>query len=366
MQRSDQDMRAQRVRAAWRVRACAAAMAVGAQAFLFGAGVVMPLCLNAVWLAALAALPAAALAAAVCRRALMRGGLNRPVKAVRALHLLLCASFLACAVFAIISLVNLAEQSLLPQTRAAHSMAITVLSVCLCALSGGAGAPRAAFLLRFVMPVVLAVLCVHSIPAGNVSGLFPLLGAGAKPLALGAACMPGAAFPALMLLYPPPELEASGMQKPKLDVPDAVFFIRRLLAGAAAGAALLFVQILGGTYEEIMRSSAWGEHLVLISSGRPHEGILQTGLTLAQMLAILFLAVNMLLSAQQALGCAFVRLKGFSGLVLCVMIILLTISALFLPGFEAALFAVPLLCAAFALALAGAWALAGKEEDHGA
>ena len=156
------------------------------------------------------------------------------------------------------------------------------------------------------------------------------------------------------------------MQKPNLDVPDAGFFIRRLLAGAAAGAALLFVQILGGTYEEIMRSSAWGEHLVLISSGRPHEGILQTGLTLAQMLAILFLAVNMLLSAHQALGCAFVRLKGFSGLVLCVMIVLLTISALFLPGFEAALFAVPLLCAAFELALAGAWALAGKEEDHGA
>lgn len=366
MQKSDRDMRAQRMRAAWRVRTCAAAMAVGAQVFLFGAGAVMPLCLNAAWLAALAALPAAALAAAVCRRALMRGGLNRPVTAVRALHVLLCVSFLACAVFAIISLVNLAEQSLLPQTRAAHSVAMTLLAVCLCALSGGAGAPRAAFLLRFALPVVLAALCVHSIPAGNMSGLFPLLGAGAGPLAFGTLCMTGAAFPALMLLYPPPEIEASGVQDWRMDVPDAGFFIRRLMTGAAAGAALLLMLILGGTYEGAVQSGAWGERLMLIGGRRPREGIAQTGLTLAQMLAILFLAVNMLLGAQQALGCAFARLRGFAGLALCMIALLLAVSALFFPGFEAALFAVPLLCAAFAAALAGAWALAGKEEKHGA
>lgn len=366
MQRNDQDLRAQRIRAAWRVRACAAAMAVGAQVFLFGAGLVMPLCLNAAWLAAPAAIPAAALAAAVCRRALGRGGLRRSGAAVRALHMLVCVSFLVCAVFAIVSLVNLAEQSLLPQTRAAHSVAMTVLAVFFCALSGGTGAPRAAFLLRFALPAVLAVLGVRSLLPEDVSGLFPLLGAGTGPLALGALCMTGAAFPALMLLYPPPELEEPGMQGQPADLPDARFFVRRVLTGAAAGAALLFVLILGGTYEGAVQSGSWGERLVLVGSGRPREGVAQTGLTLAQMLAILFLAVNMLLGAQQALGCAFARLNGFAGLALCMIVMLLMISALFFPGFEAALFAVPLLCAALVLALSGAWTLAGKEEKHGA
>lgn len=364
MQRSDQDMRTQRIRAAWRVRTCAAAMAVGAQVFLFGAGAAMPLCLNAAWLAVLAALPAAVLAAAVCRRALRRGGLRRLGAAVRAFHVLLCVMFLVCAVFAVVSLVNLAEQSLLPQTRAAHSVAMTVLAVFLCALGGGTGAPRAAFLLRFALPVVLAALCVYSIPAGSSSGLFPLLGAGAGPLLLAAACMPGAVFPALMLLYPPPELEEAGMKDIRMNVPDIRFFIWRLLPGAAAGAALLFILILSGTYEGIMHNSAWGKRLMLISSGRPREGIVQTGLTLAQMLAILFLAVNMLLSAKQALGCAFARLRGFAGLALCMLVVLLAVSVLFFPGFETALFAVPLLCAAFVLALAGAWALARKEAAY--
>ena len=52
-----------RIRAAYRVRAVSAAVCVGASVFALGAGVGIPLCLNAAYLAALAALPAAGLTA---------------------------------------------------------------------------------------------------------------------------------------------------------------------------------------------------------------------------------------------------------------------------------------------------------------
>ena len=57
-----------RVRESWHARACAAGMSVGAQVFLFGTGVAMPLTLNSAWMAAFGALPLAGLVAAACRK----------------------------------------------------------------------------------------------------------------------------------------------------------------------------------------------------------------------------------------------------------------------------------------------------------
>ena len=367
MQRHDhaaRDEAARRVRGAWRVHACAAAMAVGTQVFLAGVGAGMPLCLNAAWLAALASLPAAALTAAICRRALRRD-LCKTGAAARVLHMLLCMAFLMCAVFAVVALVSLAEHSLLPQTRAAHSVAMTLAAVFLCALSGEAGAPRLAFLLRAMLPVLLAVLCGVSLPAGEVQGLFPLLGAGAGPLALGTACMLGAAFPVLALLYPPKELlrhDRDGND----SLPDTGFFVWRVLLGAAAGTALLFALVSGSTYERIAAGNSWGERLKIISSSRPRAGIAQMGLTMAQMMAMLLLAVNMLLCARRALGYAFAALEGKTGITVCMVVISAASAALFFAGSDAAQAAVPLLGAALVIALLSIWILIKKEDVHGA
>ena len=111
----------------------------------------MPLCLNAAWLAALSVLPATALTTVLCRRMLQRG-LRKTGTAVRAVHLLMSAAFLLCTVLAVVSLVSLAEHSLLPQTRAAHSVAMTLSAVFLCALGGETGAPRLAhWVMRWVL-----------------------------------------------------------------------------------------------------------------------------------------------------------------------------------------------------------------------
>ena len=93
-----------RVRACWRVRGCAAGLCVGAQIFLLGTGVAMPLALGGAWIASLAALPMAALTAAVCRRALVSP--RRTGRLTAALHLLLALTLLLCAAFALCALVK--------------------------------------------------------------------------------------------------------------------------------------------------------------------------------------------------------------------------------------------------------------------
>ena len=102
-----------RVRACWRVRACAAGLCVGTQIFLFGTGAAMPLALGGAWIAALAALPAAALVTAICRRALTQPA--RAGRLAKALHLLLSATLLLHAALALAALVSLAGQTLMVQ-----------------------------------------------------------------------------------------------------------------------------------------------------------------------------------------------------------------------------------------------------------
>ena len=114
---NDQKTLEYRVRESWRIRACTAGLCVGAQTFLFGTGIAMPIALNSAWMAALAALPAAALVTAVCRRVLKQTyALEQPDRAgkgARALHVLLALTLLANCVFALSALVSFAQQSLI-------------------------------------------------------------------------------------------------------------------------------------------------------------------------------------------------------------------------------------------------------------
>lgn len=364
MQRKDREAQsaaAQRIRAAWRMRACAAGMAAGAQVFLLGTGVARPLCLNAAWIAGLAAIPACALTAVACRRALMH---RRGKRLCRWLHGLLALSFSVDAAFAAAALASLAEQSLLPQTPAVHSLLMTCVAIAVCVLPGSAGCVRLAFALRFALPVLLALLCVPVlVPAGG-RGLFPILGTGAAQAFLGAGVMLGAAFPVLMLLYPPPEIRDMADWE-AYAVPDTAFFVRRVLLGTACGAALLLAVTLGGTYESMAAQYTWGERLMIAAGSRPSAGLPQTGIVLLQIPAIALLGANMLLAGAQAAECAFAPLRaGRVSLALGCLVFAAAAAALLITGFDAALLCAPVLLAVLGLALLFHRRLGGGDEDE--
>ncbi len=297
-------MFAQRVRAAWRVRACATALAVGAQVFLLGTGVAMPLCLNAAWLAALSAVPASALLGVLCRKAL--SGVRRNGGLCRAGYGVLAALFLANALLTVAALAMLGEYSLIPHAQATHSLPMTLLFALLCACSG-AGAARLSFALRWALPVGLAALGVASVEWGNGGGLFPILGTGLPKVALGAACMLAGALPVLLLLDVPPEIEAAKQRGQACPIPPARFFVWRVTLGAVCGVALLFLLSLGSTVESIAAQHAWGARLLIRSHSQPVVGLPQTGLTVLQMIALLLLAAQLLQSAAAAVRRVFAR-----------------------------------------------------------
>lgn len=337
-----------RVLAAWRTRACAAAISVGAQVFLFGSGIAMPLCLNSAWLSSLSALPAAAIAVLLCRRAQTQ----TRSRLVSLSHTLLALTLTANAIFALAALLSLAEQTLIPQTRAVWSGAATLVFILLCALSGGKGVSRLCFALRFLLPAALLLLTAASVPMEIPVGLFPILGAGPLPLIISCACMLSAASPALMLLLPPPELAQIEGAEDGILVPGAGFFLRRVLLGAGFGCLLLFALSVCGTYESIAAQQTWGERLRIICSGQPHEGIPQALLTVCQLSAIALLAVNMLCAGEQALVRAFPRLSSLrAGLLMMTALCALCLFALIVFGLDRALFAAPGLILPTALCL---------------
>ena len=337
---NDQARLESRVRACWRVRACAAGLCVGAQIFLLGAGAAMPLALGAAWIASLSALPMAALTAAVCRRALVLP--SRAGKLTGALHLLLALTLLANAAFALCALVSLSGQTLLVQSRALWNTAAALAAVTLCALTGGG--PRLCFALRLMLPALLLGLTALCMPLELPAGLFPILGAGGLPLGVAAVCMPAAASPLLMLLLPPPELARAGEAAQRCPVPKTGFFLARVLTGAAAGVLLLLAASVCTTYEAISDSSEWGARLRIVFSGQMHGSIPETLITLCQVIAIALLAICMLTSAEQALLRALPRArKGRTGLAALVLILFLCLAALNVVGPAPALFAAPLL-----------------------
>lgn len=328
-----------RVREGWRSRACAAGMSVGTQVFLFGTGAAMPIALNSAWIAALAVLPVSAVVTAVCckmsskKRAFSRSGC-----------ILLALTLLANAVFAISALVGFAEQTLLEQTPLLWSTVVTVIAVFLCALSGGDGVSRLSFALRFALPALIAVLIGASVPMKVPIGLFPVLGQGASALCMAALCMLGAASPALMLLLPPPDIDRAGEMAQTCPMPEAGFFVRRVLVGAGVGVLILLAACVCTTYESIAGSAVWGARLRIVASDQPHEGIPQTLLVVLQMTAITLLAVHMLSSAAQALSCVL-RWAGkmHAGLAALSVLLLVMLALLTAWGFELALLTAPLL-----------------------
>ena len=350
---------ARRVLASWRARAACASVAVGAQVFSVGAGVLMPISLNAAWLAALPAVPAAALLALCARRAL-NAQRTRPETAprplARALRGLLALTLLACGVAQSAALAALAQQTLLPQARAAFALMCALPAAALCAQGQGLGAGRLAFALRWMLPLALSVLTAATIAWEDSAGLFPLLGTGVGPLMRALLCAPGGAVPALLLLLPPPELTRE--QLDACPLPGGWFFAWRAALGAAIGAALLFAAALCSSYETLAEQTLWGERMRLLSTSRPREGLPQTALILTQATGLLLGAAAMLGGAVQASRSALAgeRLSGeragHIAAAVCALLALLAVWALVELGVDSARLVLPLLAVpALALAL---------------
>ncbi len=335
----------QRILAAWRTRACAASLCVGAQIFLSGCAVGMPLALNSAWLAAIPTLAFCAWLVLRCHRVLLAPRLMR-------VHgCLLFAVLLGCAAFALTSMTGFAAQTLTQQARSLWLEATALLAALLCAIGSGAGPARLCFALRYALPVFVLGLPLFNLPLRVPAGLFPLLGAGAGPLGLAALSMLFGAAPTLMLMLPPPELDnipwSSG------NVPDVRFFLVRVLTGALIGLGALFLTSTCTTYESIAQSSEWGARLRMAAGNQPHEGILQMALTLSKLMAMLLLSVNMLCAAQQALKLAFSNLDGkYTGLAICAAALGGVQLVQTIYGDEPLLFGAPLIaCIALAAAL---------------
>ena len=313
----------------WRMHACSAGLCAGAQVFLLGAGAAIPLCGNSAWIAALSAIPASALMAAIARRKIAAGAPSLP-----GCFFLFAACFLGAA-FACASLTVLAEQSLLPQARAIHIAAMTVLFAALIA-AGGKGSMRLCFLLRYALPAILLLSSFFIMPDRDLTGVFPLLGRGGGWLLAAAAMMTTGAFPLALLLLPPEEIREAGDAYAAL--PGAGFFARRAAAGAAVGCALLFILCAGNTPEALTGEGVWGSRLLMIAGVSAHQGLFDTLALLAMTAAAALYASRMLACCASAIRFALPRKgKGSAALILSaamLMAVLLTLSAL---GFDFAL-----------------------------
>lgn len=330
------DSRASRIRAAWRARACAASICVGAQTFALGAGLAMPMSLNAAYLSALSVLPASAIITLAAHAHFKRRTAVGKTAVSRAAHLLAALTLNACAVFAIAALENLAEQSLLPQAQSAFIVLCTLTLVALAAMGGGTGAARFAFALRLLLAAALPVLVLMTTSMNSLSGLFPLLGPGARRVLLAALGMTGGAAPALMLFNPPAEIDAILQPGEDVPLPGAAFFLWRMMLGAAIGCALLATLSLCSTYASIRGELAWGERMRVLCASHPQSGLAPAALVLCQTVALLLLAINTLCAAEQAFICAFPALgKRRLGLTLCVLLAAAALGAMVWFGFSA-------------------------------
>ena len=169
----------QRVRAAYRARACAAGVACGAQIFAVGTGLLLPLALNAAYWAAVPALLLGGVIGLAAPRRLSKAP-GSAFCAVLALSLLVCGALLLAAG------ATLAQQTLLPNGHLLTCLMLTLGFCLLAARPGGTGVCRVAFALRLLLPVALVVFAGFSLSSASAAGLFPLLGAGVRPLLLAA------------------------------------------------------------------------------------------------------------------------------------------------------------------------------------
>ena len=328
----------------WRVRACTAGLCVGAQVYLSGCAIGMPLALTGAWLCTLASLLFAAWLCARSRRVLAGKALSRAGYVLLALVLGLSGAF------AFLSLVSFAAQTLVEQASGAWVGTAALLGVLLCALSGSTGISRLSFALRYALPVLVLGLSLAAMPARVPAGMFPILGTGAMETGMAAIAMLFGAAPALMLMLAPPELAERGGCGEDCRIPEARFFLVRVLAGGVVGAALLFLTCASATYEAIAESSEWGARLRMTAGEAPHEGSAQMLLVTAKLLAMQLLACNMVCAAEQALGLAFpVISRRRTGLGLLILLLGLSLAVSVLWGDAPALFGAPLLAVPAAL-----------------
>ena len=289
----------QRARAAYRARACAAGIACGAQIFAVGTGLTVPLALNAAYLAAVPAL----LTGGIIGLAASKKRSTPPGKAFCAA---LAVSLLVCSALLLGAGATLAQQTLLPNGHLLTCLMLTLGFGLLAARPGGTGVCRVAFALRLLLPIALVVFAGFSLSSASAAGLFPLLGAGVRPLLLAALLGLSAGSPALMLFLPPQELETPA------PVPKAGFFALRVILGGLFGVLTLAALSLCNPYELLRDQRVWGARMTILSSARPREGLVQALLTLAQLFALLIGAVSTLCAAAQALGRAFARIQPLS------------------------------------------------------
>ena len=262
----------ERIRAAYRARACAAGIACGAQIFSVGAGLLIPVCLNAAYLAALPALIPCAITAFCARRHLASGKSAGRQPIGKALLILLSLMLLFCCASLLCAAVVFTQQTLLPQAHLTTCLMLTLCAAFLCALPTGTGVSRLAFALRFPLPCALLLFAVLSLSPDSPTGFFPLLGSGVKPLMLGMLCGLSSCAPALILFLPPEELTKSCA--PPAAVPNAGFFVGRVLAGGLVGVLMLLALSLCEPYELLSEQSVWGMRMMILSSSRPREGII--------------------------------------------------------------------------------------------
>lgn len=341
-----------RVLSSFRVRACAAGFCTGAQIYLAGCAVGMPLSLSSAWLAALAALALCAWITTRCQRALEY--LRENGTPSQSACVLLAAALLLSGAFSLSSMVCYAGETLVEQTRGIWTAAMAWIAAALCALPGSTGAARVCFAMRYVFPLLMPGLGAAAVPWRVPVGLFPLLGAGAMELGAAAVCMLFAAAPVLMLALPPPQLAGQDY-----EIPGKAFFLRRVIPGALAGVLLLFLSSACTTYESILESTQWGARLNMAAGNPAREGIAQMLLTVTKLLAMLLLASNMLCAAEQALTLAFSALtKGRMSLAILLFLLFLSLSALVALGEKPLLIAAPGIVIPAALA---AWMLGRRK-----
>ena len=329
----------ERIRAAYRARACAAGIACGAQIFSVGAGLLIPVCLNAAYLAALPVLIPCAITAFCARRHLASGRPAGHQPIGKALLILLNLMLLFCCASLLCAAVVFTQQTLLPQAHLTTCLMLTLGAAFLCALPTGTGVSRLAFALRFPLPCALLLFAVLSLSPDSPTGFFPLLGSGGRPLMLGMLCGLSSCAPALILFLPPEELTKSCA--PPAAVPNAGFFVGRVLAGGLVGVLMLLALSLCEPYELLSEQSVWGMRMMILSSSRPREGIIQMLLVIAQLFALLIGAVSLLCAAAQSLKTAFPRLR--LSLPLCVLVLLASLLLSAEWGTEWGLYASPFL-----------------------
>ena len=113
------------------------------------------------------------------------------------------------------------------------------------------------------------------------------------------------------------------------DTENTKVLILCALVGGLVGVLMLLALSLCETYELLSEQSVWGARMMILSSSRPREGIIQTLLVIAQLFALLIGAVSLLCAAAQSLKAAFPRMR--LSLPLCALALLALVGYVWTP-----------------------------------